>query len=163
MKYLWIIPIILLGWVVFSPKTSPPPTIQAPQHEPVTNTIIKGVNEVRAANRLKPLTESPKLDAIAKVKANDMCQNNYWAHDNPNGKTYLSFFANYPSTHQGENLAHGFISASAAIEAWVNSSAHYANIIDPRFTQSGAVAIVCPNYLGVDNDTIMVNEFGLPR
>jgi uncharacterized protein YkwD len=52
-----------------------------------TLNIITEINKIRDAYGLTPLTENPKLDIAALLKAQDMINNDYFNHYSPSGKT----------------------------------------------------------------------------
>lgn len=106
------------------------------------------VNEQRAANGLSPLTLNAKLSDAARAKSQDMHDNNYFSHTSP---TYGSPFAmltafgiSYSSA--GENIAMGYATPEAVMEAWMNSSGHRANILNASYTQIGVGYVADGNY-----------------
>ena len=101
--------------------------------------VLNIVNQERAKQGLKPLELSDKLTSIANMKASDMANNNYFSHTSP---TYGSpfemlqrFGVNYTSA--GENIAAGQKTAQEVMSAWLHSSGHRANIMNPNYTQLG--------------------------
>ena len=99
----------------------------------------KLINEQRAKNGLKPLTISEELSVKARVKSTDMLENNYFSHNSP---TYGSPFAlmkalgiEYRSA--AENIAMGYRTAEAVVNAWMNSPSHRANILSSNYTSMG--------------------------
>lgn len=99
----------------------------------------KLINEQRAKNGLDPLTISEELSVKARVKSTDMLQNNYFSHNSP---TYGSPFAlmkalgiTYRSA--AENIAMGYKTAEAVVNAWMNSPSHRANILSSNYTSMG--------------------------
>lgn len=103
------------------------------------NAVLKLVNEERAKQGLKSLTLSTKLTSIANTKSKDMAVNKYFSHNSP---TYGSpfqmlqhFGVNYKTA--GENIAAGQKTPEEVMKAWMNSSGHRANILNPKYTQLG--------------------------
>lgn len=97
------------------------------------------VNEHREDNGLEPLTISSDLSVKARVKSTDMLENNYFSHISP---TYGSPFALMKSlgiTYRtaGENIAMGYKTAEAVVNAWMNSPSHRANILSSNYTSMG--------------------------
>lgn len=97
------------------------------------------VNEERQANGLEPLEISAELSVKARIKAQDMRDNNYFSHTSP---TYGSPFAMMQSlgiTYRtaGENIAMGYQVAEAVVEAWMNSPSHRANILSASYDTMG--------------------------
>lgn len=126
-----------------TPSEPTVPSVPAPSN-PVTGSSLEAqvvtlVNQQRAAYGLGALTLNGKLSDGARLKAQDLQKNRYFDHNSP---TYGSPFdmmrslgISYGSA--GENIAMGFSSAEAVVNAWMNSPSHRANILDARFTQMG--------------------------
>lgn len=147
------------------PETStslPVPAVEAPL--PTTNAltqsgIILQTNFQRQENGLGSLRENGILNNMATVKANDMCEKQYFAHVSPVGigAGDLADSLGYDYILVGENLALGpFISGAAVVEAWMGSPGHRANILNSRFTEIGASAVRCvfegrPTWLAVQH------------
>jgi len=93
--------------------------------------IDSKVNAVRAEKGLKPLKLDGRLSRSAAVKAKHMETNNYWSHDAPDGTTPWSFIKSEGVRYSkaGENLAKCHNTIDQAVSAWVNSPAHYKNIV----------------------------------
>ena len=92
-----------------------------------------------------------KLDAeaqnVARIKAQDMVDRNYFAHESPTyGSPFdmlKSFKVSYNSA--GENLA-GNSTNSGAVNAWMNSPGHRANILNSSFNYTGIGVVTSPKY-----------------
>ncbi len=96
------------------------------------------VNSERAKVGLVPLTIDAQLVRLARLKAADMIQNNYFGHNSP---TYGSPFdmmkaAGINYRYAGENLA-GAPTVEMAHTSLMNSPGHRANILNPNFTKIG--------------------------
>lgn len=100
--------------------------------------IIALTNQVRAAHQHLSLAVSSKLDLSAQYKSDDMASKEYFAHtyDNKSVADWLSK-AGYNYETAGENLAVGYATADEVVAAWVNSPAHYANLVDSDFKDVG--------------------------
>lgn len=125
--------------------------------------IINLTNEIRNNLNLPKLTESLVLDQAAYTKAMDMFNKQYFAHFGPdnNGLEYWLKLKNYDYLTAGENLALGYSTADEAVSAWTKSRTHYANMIDPDFTEIG-VGVATGNFGG--HDTAMIAQyFGRPN
>ena len=101
--------------------------------------VIDLTNQHRQANGLKPLTHDPELSKVAQKKSQDMHQNNYFSHTSP---TYGSPFdmmrdSGIEYKTAGENIAQGQRTPEDVVNAWMNSSGHRANILNPDFTHIG--------------------------
>lgn len=105
----------------------------------VEGEVIRLVNVERSKRGLKPLTNNWQLSRCARVKSEDMRNNNYFSHTSP---TYGSPFTmikafNIPYSTAGENIAGGQPSPQQVMNMWMNSAGHRANILNPNFTQIG--------------------------
>ncbi len=96
------------------------------------------INANREANGLKALEVDPEVQNVARLKAKDLVDNNYFAH---NSETYgdiqnmlNTFEISYTSA--GENIA-GDSSLAKAVEAWMNSENHKVNILSENYNYTG--------------------------
>ena len=97
------------------------------------------VNQMRIQNGLQPLTVDANLSIKARIKSSDMKTNNYFSHTSP---TYGSPFQMMQSLgiaykSAGENIAKGYTTAEAVVNAWMNSAGHRANILSTNYTSIG--------------------------
>lgn len=100
--------------------------------------MVNLVNQERSKANLKPLTVDMDVARVARLKAKDMVDNNYFSHSSP---TYGSPFEMLKDhgikyLHAGENLA-GNPSIKEAHQALMNSEGHRKNILNPDFTHIG--------------------------
>jgi hypothetical protein len=128
----------------------------------LANALVDETNQNRVANNVPPLTESPMLDEAAQEKADDMVANNYFAHTSPAGLSPWYWFeqVGYGFTYAGENLAVNFSDSQDVTNAWMNSTEHRENILNPEFTQIG-MATATGTYEG-HPAVYVVEEFGTP-
>jgi len=124
--------------------------------------LIELTNKERLQSGKPILRNNQLLSEAALAKAQDMFENNYWAHVSPGGKEPWFFVTKngFEYKHAGENLARDFSNPQAVVSAWMASSAHQKNILDPKFTQIG-IAVVDGYLNGVDT-TIVVQFFATP-
>ena len=75
-----------------------------------------------------------------------MSFNNFFSHTGSNGSSVGDRVTaeGYNWTNVGENIASGQTTPEAALESWLNSPGHCANIMNPDFTELGA-GIESPN------------------
>ena len=109
--------------------------------------VFNLINAKRTANGLQALKFDSELQRVAKIKAQDMVDNNYFSHTSP---TYGSPFDMLKSfkisyTAAAENIA-GNSSNSGAVEAWMNSSGHKANILNSTYTHTGIGVVKSQKY-----------------
>lgn len=124
------------------------------------STVIEKTNQQRAAIGLPALQFNSKLSEAAAAKANDMFQDQYWAHFSPSGKAPWDFMkaVGYRYTVAGENLARDFMHSDDMMRAWMNSPTHRDNIINPKYQDIG-IAVVNGKLNGVET-TLVVQMFG---
>lgn len=125
---------------------SPEPALPPPASGLTRAGIILQTNIERGQNGLGFLAEASTLDVMAASKANDMCEEQYFAHTSPAGigagELADSFGYDYISV--GENLAFGsFAGDAAVVTAWMDSPGHRANILNSKFTEIGVGVTRC--------------------
>lgn len=100
--------------------------------------MVDLVNMERNKNNLSPLQVDLELARVARIKSQDMVDNNYFSHYSPNyGSPFdmlKSFGIKY--LHAGENIA-GNSSVQRAHESLMNSSGHRKNILSTDYTHIG--------------------------
>ncbi|HVQ43990.1 MAG TPA: CAP domain-containing protein [Candidatus Saccharimonadia bacterium] len=101
--------------------------------------LFNQTNQERVAGGLPALHLDARLNQSAGLKAGNMFAENYWAHVSPSGIQPWHWFeqAGYAYTYAGENLAKDFDTTSGAIQGWMNSPGHRANILNPNYTDVG--------------------------
>lgn len=101
--------------------------------------IISLINEKRIKHNLSPLSINANLEIAAQNKSEYLINNNYFAHNTPDGKQFSSWIkdSGYKYSLIGENLAMNFNSSKSAFNAWMKSQSHRDNILDPNFTEIG--------------------------
>lgn len=101
--------------------------------------VVKLVNDVRRQNGLKELTYDWQLSRVARIKSEDMRDNKYFSHTSPTYGSPFQMIKSFGITYRsaGENIARGQTTPQAVVNAWMNSSGHRANILNPSFTHIG--------------------------
>ena len=101
--------------------------------------VLELVNAERAKQGIAPLTLSNELTNVANLKAKDMADNDYFNHDSPTYGSPFQLFSLFGISfmYAGENICAGAGTAQAAMNAWMNSPGHRANILNPNYTQLG--------------------------
>jgi len=124
--------------------------------------LFQLTNQERVASGLVTLKENPILNQAAHAKAQDMINNDYFAHQSPIGITPWYWFkqAGYSYQLAGENLAVGFVDSEEVVNAWENSPSHKANLLNPNFQEMG-IAVVTGNFQGAET-SVVVQLFGSP-
>src|SRR3989344_2929042 len=101
--------------------------------------VVDLTNEERADEAAVPLHRNSLLDEAARLKAEHMAKNSYFAHHSPDGVSPWYWFekVGYTYAHAGENLAIHFTDSSAVVDAWMKSPSHRANIVNNNYTEIG--------------------------
>ena len=105
------------------------------------------VNEYRMKNGLPKLKFSRELQEVAKIKAQDLVESEYFSHDSLTyGKTFnIMKDKGIHYEVAGENLA-GNISSQRAVEAWINSTTHRENMLDDYYNYTAMCVVDSPIY-----------------
>ncbi|WP_283244220.1 CAP domain-containing protein [Luoshenia tenuis] len=132
-----------------TPKPSAKPTA-TPSAQPTTTPEASGsmtaleqsmlnmVNEERAKQGLSALQVDPTVQKVARLKAQDMVNNNYFAHESPTYGDIGSMLSRYGVSYRsaGENIAKN-ANVEKAHVALMNSAGHKANILGKGYTHVG--------------------------
>ncbi|HHW30751.1 MAG TPA: SH3 domain-containing protein [Clostridiaceae bacterium] len=143
-----------INWPKTTPKPTPAPTPTPtpapdipPAEQPGTTPsdisaeeqqLLDLVNKARAEAGVGALKFDMELMKVARLKAKDMVDNNYFSHQSP---TYGSPFDmmkqfNISFRTAGENIA-GNRTVEGAFKAWMNSEGHRRNILNGSFNYVG--------------------------
>jgi uncharacterized protein YkwD len=97
------------------------------------------VNSQRADGGLLGLQWDESMAHVAWLHSVDMDARGYFSHDDPDGKNPFRRLddANIPYSTAGENIALGYETPEEAMEGWMNSPGHRANILSSQFTRLG--------------------------
>jgi uncharacterized protein YkwD len=122
--------------------------------------IIELANSDRSKEGLEILKENEKLDRSAMDKAEDMAQNDYFAHTSPKGLTPWHWIEeeDYDYAYAGENLAMDFNSIEKMNQAWLDSPTHRANILNEKYKDIGVA--VREGTINGHSTIIVVQQFG---
>ena len=110
--------------------------------------VVRLVNEARAKNGLKELTHNWELSRVARYKSQDMKDKGYFSHTSPTYGSPFQMIRNFGISYKtaGENIARGQKTPADVVNAWMNSSGHRANILNPSFTEIGVGYVANGNY-----------------
>ena len=105
------------------------------------------INKQRTNNGLQALQIDNEVQRVARIKAQDMVDNNYFSHTSPTYGSPFDMLKSFKVSYKtaGENLA-GNSSNSSAVTAWMNSSGHKANILNSSFNYTGIGVVSSPKY-----------------
>ena len=106
------------------------------------------INDLRKKNNLPELKIDDKVENVARLKAQDLEENNYFSHTSDKYGTPFEMLStsgiNYKTA--SENIA-GNSSIDGAINSWMNSDSHKNNILSTNFNYTG-VSVVHSNTYG---------------
>ena len=88
-----------------------------------------------------------EVQRVARIKAQDMVDNNYFSHTSPIYGSPFNMLNSFKILYKtaGENIA-GNSSNSGAVNAWMNSSGHKANILNSSYNYTGIGVVSSPKY-----------------
>lgn len=135
-------------------KTSPPSSGKIVLTEDEQK-LLELVNEAREENGLEPLAIDENLMKVARIKAKDMVENNYFSHQSPTYGSPFDMMRQFDNTFKsaGENIA-GNKTVEGAFKAWMSSETHKKNILNPGFKVTGIGIENSPTY-----GKILVQQF----
>jgi uncharacterized protein YkwD len=105
--------------------------------------VVALLNQERANESLPPLSIDMRLMEAARRHNNDMAINDFFSHTGSDGSSPFDRItdAGYPYRSAGENIAAGYQTATAAVQAWMNSSGHRANILNSSYEHIGVAYV----------------------
>lgn len=109
--------------------------------------VFNLINEQRQKNGLAALKMDSEVQRVARIKAQDMVNNNYFSHTSPTYGSPFDMLKSFRVSYKtaGENIA-GNSSNSGAVNAWMNSTGHRANILNSSFNYTGIGVVSSPKY-----------------
>jgi uncharacterized protein YkwD len=138
------------------------------------SSVLVDINAFRRAHGLVPLHLNAGLSSAARQHSQQMAGDGYFAHESADGSAFWKRIQRYypsSSTHLwsvGENLVWSSpsLDAQQALQMWVASPEHLANLMNPRWREIGVSAVhrvAAPGtYHGLDV-TIVTTDFGVRR
>lgn len=105
------------------------------------------INNQRTQNGLSALKLDTETLRVARIKAQDMVENNYFSHNSPTYGSPFQMLNSFKISYKtaGENIA-GNSSNSSTVTAWMNSSGHRANILNSSFNYTGIGVVKSSKY-----------------
>ncbi len=118
--------------------------------------VLRLVNEAREEEGLEPLETDEVLEEAALIRVQELTV--YFDHSRPDGSDFSTVLneAGIDTYYYAENLAFEYRTAEEAVDFWLNSPSHRANLLNPAFTQI-AVSIV-PSQTGYLWEMILIGE-----
>lgn len=101
--------------------------------------VVTLVNAERAKYGLAALTLDETLCGYARVKSQDMHDQGYFSHTSPTYGSPFDMMRAFGVSYRtaGGNIAMGYATPAAVVEAWMNSEGHRANILSANYTTLG--------------------------
>lgn len=116
----------------------------------IESAVLAGVNYQRANAGVAALKSSSALFSAARAHSTDMAVNNFFSHTGSNGSSPFNRMASagFSFTAAAENLymgSGGDNTAGKAVGAWMVSSGHRENMLNPTYTYAGVGYWCNPN------------------
>ena len=110
--------------------------------------VIRLVNEIRIQNGLNAFETDINLSRVARIKSQDMKDNNYFSHTSPVYGSPFDMMKKFGISYRtaGENIAKGQRTPRDVVNAWMNSDGHRANILNSSFNKIGVGYVNDGNY-----------------
>ena len=135
------------------------------------SSILAQMNAVRAKHGKAPLKLSPALSAAARSHSQSMVTKGFFSHDSANGSSFSTRVRKwygprgYRSWAAGENLLWRSpdIDAASAVQMWMESPPHRANLLRAGWREVGLGAIhayAAPGAYGGLEVTVVTADFG---
>jgi uncharacterized protein YkwD len=136
--------------------------------------VLSQLNKIRAQHGLQPLQLNARLTAAAAQHDREMGRAGYFEHESHDGTAFWKriggFYGSsgYGYWSVGENLLWSSpeVDAAGALDLWMHSPEHRANILTPRWREIGVSAqhfAAAPGaYKGLEV-TIITTDFGVRR
>jgi uncharacterized protein YkwD len=136
--------------------------------------VLAQINVFRTSHHLAPLRLSTKLGAAARQHSGEMASRGYFSHSSADGSHFDRRIARYyPMGGRrywsvGENLLWSSpdVDAPGALQMWLNSPEHRANLLTARWREIGISAVhsaSAPGTYGGRAVTIVTTDFGVRR
>lgn len=107
-------------------------------HADVEAAVADLVSNERAEAGCGTLERDSRLDAAARLHAEDMAVNDYFDHTSQDGRSPTDRAAEQGyDGGVGENIAAGYPDAASVMEGWMNSEGHRANILNCDYSVIG--------------------------
>lgn len=109
--------------------------------------LLRLINLERTKNGLAELKFDETLLKTARAKAKDMVDNNYFSHQSPTYGSPFDMMKYFGVTYKtaGENIA-GNSTLQGAVNAWMNSEGHRANILSSAYNYTGVGIVSSSKY-----------------
>jgi len=123
------------------------------------NAVVCLINEQRSERKLPILHEQPQLERSAQSWTNTMVRQNSFTHGTDFSNRISA--AGYDWQTAGENIASGFATPQAVVDAWMASPGHCRNILDPQYASVGTGVSSSPVKSAASHPATWTQDFGL--
>jgi uncharacterized protein YkwD len=165
---------VALVAAVFSAAAVAAPGRPSVALSPLERGVLADINVFRTSHHLSSLRLSPQLGAAALAHTQEMASDGYFAHESADGSAFWKriqgFYESTPWTYWsvGENLLWSSpdVDANAALQMWLHSPEHRANLLNPRWREIGVAAVhvvAAPGTFHGLDVTIVTTDFGVRR
>jgi uncharacterized protein YkwD len=147
-----------------APVTAAPPATSATAAS-LSDQVLALVNQQRRVAGVKPLRLNAQLTASAEAHSQDMALNDYFGHTSIDGRSPEAriLASGYDAFIATENIAGGFSTPEAVVQAWMNSPGHRANLLNGSVTEMGVGFYFLDSDLGSTNYRYYwTQDFGQP-
>ena len=135
------------GWTIVLGQEDVVPPL--PSQADATRAILDATNRARATARTcgaqyfpaaPPLSANAALDQAALAHSSEMASLHYFSHQGRDGSQVgqRARRAGYGWQHIGENIASGMRTPDEAVDGWIASPGHCANLMNANFTEMGS-------------------------
>lgn len=129
----------------------------AASKQAIRTAVVCLINQQRTAHHLPPLSANPLLDHSAQHWTNVMVNTGQFTHGASFSARITAVGFDWSST--GENIATGYQTPRQVVTAWMASTDHCQNILDPSYANVGTG--VSTHTLGRYGPSTWTQDFGL--
>lgn len=126
------------------PVDTPAPDVTLSEDE---TAFLNAINTLRTQNNLSELKIDSATQNVARLKAQDLVDKNYFSHTSPTYGTPFEMLTTNGVTYKtaSENIA-GNSTLDGAVNSWMNSESHKNNILSNAFNYTGVAIVDSPQY-----------------
>jgi uncharacterized protein YkwD len=136
--------------------------------------VLTDLNRIRVQHGLQPVKISARLTASAAQHSKEMGADGYFEHNSHDGTAFWKRIGRWYGSNGysywsvGENLLWSSpqVDPAGAMQLWMNSPEHRANILSPRWREIGISAVHFASAPGTFKGlevTIITTDFGIRR
>jgi uncharacterized protein YkwD len=110
-----------------------------PSVNPSVHSFVELMNDHRTSLGCPTLNWNDAVAVVAQAHSEDMVARDFFSHTNPDGDSPFDRLhtAGIAYSAAAENIAYGYPTAEAVLDAWLGSSGHRANIENCSLTEHG--------------------------